>query len=117
MKIAKLITAFVLFASQSSAEDGTCEVNGKLKDWFQGYQAERIIMLGDIISSGPKLDVNGNEISETVWYHVMLTPDILVKALPKSTAHMECVSIGIYICTVGLDFKDDVYYHCDTYVE
>ena len=111
------ILSVVLFANQASADENVCMVNSKLKYWFGGYQAEQIIIQGSILSSGRKLDVNGNEIPETVWYHVMLTGKQLAQATIDGLPHLECISRGIYICTVGLGYRDNVYYECKTYTK
>ena len=106
----------ILFANQASADENVCMVNGKLKDWFGGYQAEQIIMQGSILSSGRKLDVKGNEIPETVWYHVMLTGEQLAQAVIDGLPHLDCISRGIFICTVGSGYYG-VYYGCETYTK
>ena len=49
MKKLLLILSFTLgVASSVIAEDLLCQVNGKFDNWFQGYQAEQIMLHGDI---------------------------------------------------------------------
>ena len=47
MKHLILTISLIFGATAVSAEEMPCHVNGKPKDWFQGYQAEQI-MLNDM---------------------------------------------------------------------
>ena len=120
MKKLLLILSFTLgVASSVIAEDLLCQVNGKFDNWFQGYQAEQIMLHGDILYSERDVDIHGKPmtLNRRVFYHVMLTPEKLGAAMIKGSPNLECISFGLYICTVGLGDDFEVFYDCKTYQE